>query len=334
MPTPDRPPSIRILTNMGYWQSPLWRDAVDSIHPEHGKGMTRERGVWGQAWALFRRRADYDIVVTLGVRESMAYGLLCLLAGVASRQVMCEVFIDDARENLLWRLKTALYGVIARRAIGLLANSRAEIESLAARYRVARDRIRFVPLNSTLADQPASEADEGYILAAGRSLRDYPTLIEAVRSLEYPLTIICGRDDTLPDELPPHVTVLREVGYAAYLEYLRRCTVVAIPLRATERATGQVVALEAMALGKPVIATRVAGTIDYVRDGATGLLVAPGDVDGFRRALSRLIGAPDFRAQLARGARAEVERNHSFDTHARLKLQAIHELRDRARVGT
>lgn len=324
----------RVLTNMTYWQSPLWREAVDSIHPEHGKGMTREPGAWGQAWALFRRRADYDIVVTLGVRESMAYGLLCLLAGVASRQVMCEVFIDEARQSPLWRLKTALYGVIARRAIGLLANSRAEIDSLAARYRVPRDRIRFVPLNSTLADQPVSEKDDGFILAAGRSLRDYPTLIEAVRGLEYPLTIICGHDDAMPDNLPPNVRVLREVGYAAYLDFLRRCTLVAIPLRATERATGQVVALEAMTLGKPVIATRVAGTVDYLRDGDTGLLVAPGDIEGFRDGLARLIREPDFRARLARNARAEIERNHSFDTHARLKLQAIRELRDAAQVGT
>ncbi len=168
---PDKSETSRVLTNMGYWQSPLWRGAVDSILPEHGKGMTREPGVWGQAWALFRRRAEYEVVVTLGVRESMAYGLLCLLAGVESRQVMCEVFIDDARDSPLWRMKTALYGVIARRAIGLLANSRAEIDSLAARYRVPRDRSRFVPPNSTLGDQPVSETDDGFILDAGRSLR-------------------------------------------------------------------------------------------------------------------------------------------------------------------
>lgn len=326
--------TLRILTNMVYWQSAIWREAVDSIHPNHGKGMAREPGVWKQAWALFRRRAAYDVVVTLGVRESMAYGLLCLLAGVEARQVMCEIFVDDPRPGLFWRMKTTLYGAIARRALGLLANSRAEIDALAARYRVPRGRIRFVPLNSTLADQAISETDDGFILAAGRSHRDYPTLIEAVRGLDYPLTIICGQDDELPDNLPAHVHVLREVSYETYLDHLRRCTLVAIPLRATERATGQVVVLEAMALGKPVIATRVAGTVDYIRDGETGILVAPGDVAGFREAVVRLVREPEIRARLARAGRLEIEQHHSFDTHARLKLQAIHELCELARQHT
>lgn len=316
---------------MAYWQSRLWRTAVESIHVNHGRGLEREPGVWRQAWALYRRRAKFDVIVTLGVRESMAYGLLCLLTGVDSRQVMCEVFIDDARESWGWRLKTALYGIIARRALGLLANSRAEVDSLARRYGVPRNRIRFVPLNSTLADQPVSTRDDGFILAAGRSLRDYPTLIEAARGLDFPVTIICGRDDPVPQHCPANVTVLREVGYSDYLDYLRRCTLVAIPLRATERATGQVVALEAMTLGKPVVASRVAGTVDYIRDGETGLLVEPGDVSALRNALQRLVSDAALRARLARAARAEIESHHSFDTHARLKLQAIHELRDSAR---
>ncbi len=311
---------------MAYWQSAVWREAVDSIHPEHGRGLRAEPGPWRQAWKLFRLRARYDVVVTLGVRESMAYGLLCLLTGRASRQVMTEVFIDDPQPGLLWRLKTSLYRAVARRAVGLLANSRAEIDSLSARYGVPRERIRFVPLNSTLADQPISNQDDGFVLAAGRSLRDYPTLIEAFRGLEYPLVIICGRGDPMPKSLPPAVSVLRELDYNAYLDRLRRCTLVAIPLRSTERATGQVVALEAMTLGKPVVATRVAGTVDYIRDGETGLLVEPGDAAGLQAALRRLLNDNALRTRIARAARAEVEAHHSFDTHARAKLQAIREL--------
>jgi glycosyltransferase involved in cell wall biosynthesis len=322
--------SLRIVTNMRYWQSAEWTSHVESIYDNTDLARHKELNIFCQASMLLRQRARADVILTEGVRESMAYGLLCLLTGRTSKQVMTEVFIDDPKKGPVWRLKNALYGVIARRAIGVLVNSRAEVDSISARYGVPRDRIRFVPLNSTLANEPVSQHDDGFILAAGRSLRDYSTLIEAAREIGMPLVIVCGREDAMPAELPPNISIRREVGYEEYLDLLRRCTFVALPLRATERATGQVVALEAMALGKPVVASRVAGTIDYIRDGETGLLVEPGNPDALRSALRRLISDPKLRARLAHSARAQIEANHSFDTHARAKLQAIRDLFERA----
>ncbi|MCS6772459.1 MAG: glycosyltransferase family 4 protein [Kiritimatiellae bacterium] len=322
---------LRILTNQAYWQSPVWREKVDSIHPEHGRGLVREPPAWKQAWLMFRRRSHYDVVLTLGVRESMLYGLFCLLIGAESLQIMTEVFLDDERAGPVWHLKNRLYRRIARRALGVIANSRAEIDSISERYDIPRDRIRFVPINSTLADHPISHTDDGFILAAGRSHRDYPTLIAAVRSLKCRIVIICGRHDDIPAGEIPNATILRDVNYDIYLDHLRRCTLVAIPLRETRRATGQVVALEAMSLGKPVVATRVAGTVDYIQDGITGLLVPPGDVSAWHAALDRLLKDHALRERLAQEARAQIEARHSFDTHARLKLQAIRELFEKSR---
>lgn len=71
------------------------------------------------------------------------------------------------------------------------------------------------------------------------------------------------------------------------------------------------VVLEAMAAGRPVVATRVGGVPELVRDGVTGLLVAPGDVEGFAAAVRRLLAEPDLAARLGEAGRELASGEHS-----------------------
>ena len=59
-----------------------------------------------------------------------------------------------------------------------------------------------------------------------------------------------------------------------------------------------VVAIEALAAGRPVVATRVGGVPDVVADGEDGLLVEPGDVEALASALERLAGDAELRRRL------------------------------------
>lgn len=69
------------------------------------------------------------------------------------------------------------------------------------------------------------------------------------------------------------------------------------------------VVLEAMGAGKPVIASRIAGTPEQVIDGATGILVSPGDVSGLAIAVARLQRDALLRANMgAAGRRRYGER--------------------------
>lgn len=64
--------------------------------------------------------------------------------------------------------------------------------------------------------------------------------------------------------------------------------------------------LEAMHVGRPVIATRVAGVPEAVVDGRTGLLVAPGSAEELGRALAKLIDDPELRRGMGEAARARA----------------------------
>src|SRR5262245_1913955 len=84
------------------------------------------------------------------------------------------------------------------------------------------------------------------------------------------------------------------------------------------------VVLEAMALGVPVVATRIAGVPRLIRDGQTGVLVEPGSVDALAMGLARVLGDADGRADMASAGRRTVVDDYSFVARMR-KVRAVYD---------
>jgi glycosyltransferase involved in cell wall biosynthesis len=76
-------------------------------------------------------------------------------------------------------------------------------------------------------------------------------------------------------------------------------------------------AIEAMAAGLPVVATRVGGLLDLIDEGRTGLLVPPDDPAALAAAIESLVLSPARAAMLGAAARDEVTRRYSFDRMVR-----------------
>jgi len=321
--------SPRILTNLTFWQSAVWKSATHCIYNLAADTDPDRLPSWREALTLWRRAGRYDVVLTEGIRTSMIYAALCALTLRRSRQVMAEVFIDNARpDDFLWRLKTRLYSILVRRSLGLITNSSAERETIPARYGISPGRLRYVPLNSTILNPAPSGQDDGFVLSAGRTLRDYSTMVMAARHIAAPVIIIGGAHDLdrLTQPLPGNVTVMQEVSREVYLDHLRRCRVVALPLRPTQRSTGQVVMLEAMAFGKPVVTTESPGTVDYIRHGETGFLIPEKDAAALTHHVNLLLRDHELSRRMGTAAVAEMKERGSADRHAELKLEAIRSL--------
>jgi glycosyltransferase involved in cell wall biosynthesis len=67
------------------------------------------------------------------------------------------------------------------------------------------------------------------------------------------------------------------------------------------------VVLEAMSAGRPVVATRIRGVQELVRDGIDGLLVAPGDAHALATGIRTLLDHPDLARRLGAAAASRVE---------------------------
>jgi glycosyltransferase involved in cell wall biosynthesis len=71
--------------------------------------------------------------------------------------------------------------------------------------------------------------------------------------------------------------------------------------------------IEALAGGRPVVATRVGGVPDVVRDGVDGFLVEPGDIDALAERLGRLAADPALAGRMGEAGRARVLERYSVE---------------------
>ncbi len=147
-------------------------------------------------------------------------------------------------------------------------------------------------------------------------------LLEACRALvDGGLDVACrlvgdGRDRAALEELAASLGLADRVRFLGALERREVLAAVAaadvlvapsVPTADGRRVGIPVALMEAMASGVPVVASRLSGSPELVRDGETGLLVEPRDAAGLAAAIGRLHAEPDLRARLARAGRRIVE---------------------------
>ncbi len=74
---------------------------------------------------------------------------------------------------------------------------------------------------------------------------------------------------------------------------------------------------EYMACGAPVVASAIGQIADVVKNGETGLLCPPGNLDALEAACDRLLSEPPLRRRLGKAAAREVSERYTWDANAR-----------------
>jgi glycosyltransferase involved in cell wall biosynthesis len=83
---------------------------------------------------------------------------------------------------------------------------------------------------------------------------------------------------------------------------------------------------EYMACGVAVVAANVGQVPEVLRDGKTGLLYPPGDMDALRKACDRLLGDPRLRQTLGRAAAKRVHTHYTWDRNASSAIELARSL--------
>src|SRR5207237_6024463 len=153
-------------------------------------------------------------------------------------------------------------------------------------------------------ERVAEPAEPPHVLYAGRlsAEKGVLELVEAARGLP----LVVAGDGPLRDRVPG------AAGWVPHDELLRlyeRAAVVACPSR---REGYGIACAEAMAHGRPVVASAVGGLRDLVVDGETGLLVPPQDIDALRAALERLLADGELRGRLGAAGRKRIAERFSW----------------------
>jgi glycosyltransferase involved in cell wall biosynthesis len=146
---------------------------------------------------------------------------------------------------------------------------------------------------------------EPFLMFVGdlRPIKGLAVLLEAYAGLRNapPLVLIGKRWPDTPAALPTNTYVLYDWPNEAVRAAYERCLIGLVP--SLWREPFGIVVIEAMAAGKPVVASRIGGIPEIITDGETGLLVSPGDAAALAAAMTRLIDNGDLRHVMGRAAR-------------------------------
>jgi glycosyltransferase involved in cell wall biosynthesis len=143
--------------------------------------------------------------------------------------------------------------------------------------------VRVIPFGVEIPAAVGEPAEPPHVLYAGR-LSEEKGIREFVAATEGLPRVIVG-DGPLRPEAPETVGWVPPAEIGSYYE---RASVVCVPSR---REGYSFSAREAMAYGRPLVATRVGGLTDLEGEGVT--LVPRGDVDALRAAIQSSLAAPD-----------------------------------------
>jgi glycosyltransferase involved in cell wall biosynthesis len=148
-------------------------------------------------------------------------------------------------------------------------------------------------------------ASGDYLLFAGgpEPHKGLPILLEAWAGLspQIPLVVAGLQRGNTPYPIPDRVRVAGYVPHADVLRAWAHCLVAVVPSCWPE--PFGLVALEAMAAGRPVVASKVGNLSELVVDGTTGFLVPARDPQALRAAIQRLLSSPELRERMGAAAR-------------------------------
>lgn len=262
----------------GYINSPR-HEIIKILHPDKNPTSWHfnRRGVTGIAkWFNIYREvdrawaSDVDGIITVFPQRAA-------IAGLRKRFTGADLPIIAWCLNI-GRLYPGLRRTLARYALGTIdafvVHSRRECDIYSQWYGLPRDRFEFVPLQrGYAAPSVGEETDDPFILSMGSAQRDYRTLFEAVGPLGIRTIVVasprCMEGLTIPQCVEFRTDLSREE--CAVLTQQARLTVV--PILNDDTASGQITVVQAMWLGRPVVATKCIGTEDYITSGSDGFLV-------------------------------------------------------------
>ena len=176
-----------------------------------------------------------------------------------------------------------------------------------------------IPLQSAQAKTRLGLPPEARTVGVAASLigrKGHRFLLEALKNLEQsvgPIHALFAGEGELEGELRAQAAELglgERVHFLGFRRDVARvvCAMDVFVLPSLKEGLS-IAVMEAMALEKPVVCTRIAGLPEVVRDGETGILVPPGDVGALQNALERLFGDAELRRALGKNARRFLEEN-------------------------
>ena len=298
---------MKVLFSLSY------NPTIHAVSGRHGDSdITTQRRVsdWGktgfakyllyltEGFHLLRQARRFDVLVlcTVGMEAFVAGKLKRLLC--PNTKIICADFLMPRDSKAVSRVRSWLSGID-----GFVCIRRGDIAVLGRRFHIPAEKCRFAYFPASQAPEEVEVQAGSYIYSAGIAHRDWPTLVAALAELPYHAVLSAGIPVQLPQHAQEHITILPMQSPEEGRKRMAGASLVVLSLEDTDLPSGPLVLLDAMALGKPVIATQVNGTVDYVNDGEDGCFVPPKNSAALAAAIHCLMENKTLRESIGHAAK-------------------------------
>lgn len=276
---------------------------------------------------IVRNINKYDIVITSNIKTTQLVALYTKLLHLKNvKQIVLELMLDEESNTIIWKLKRLFQRFIFSAVDKIFVSSTGEIETYSKRLGLPRGLFSSLHFHTNIVVPKMTGNTGTYILSAGRTGRDYRTFSNAVSDLPIKVVVISDHQSVHRICFPNNTQVLINIQYDEYLELVKNCCFVVVPLKDLIKSTGQVVILEAMALGKPVIASDTVGTRDYIKSGYNGILVPPNDAISLKSAILDLLNDQSKQKSISVNALQFIKEKCTFDKYVGKILDTAEEI--------
>lgn len=282
----------------------------------------------GFVWnSLFRERERPGIVMVGSHFEAYVFALARGL-GFFRYDIVYLGFIYTERSGRLLRLLRGIYFSLLFRLVDVVVcYSSFEKVRYGELFPRSSRKFAFVPFGLHVPGSKESDATsgvDGRFFSAGRSGRDYVSLTKVFSNLRYDLRIAC---DLVAVQAgcpkSSNILWLTNCFGDSYLDEIRCASVVVVPLAVEDISAGQMVVLQAMAFGKPVIVTRTPTMLDYAGVDSGVILVAPGSEKELRNAIDLVAEDAELRNVMGFKSRESYLQRHTPEMFVRNLMSAV-----------
>jgi glycosyltransferase involved in cell wall biosynthesis len=272
----------------------------------------------------------HSFYMTCPANFHFSHGKICDRC-ISGREYWC--ILRNCRNNILESTAYAIRTASSR----LLKLIKKNITLIIALTKFAKSRlieigfnpsqIMVVPNSVILPEKPASPENGGYVAYAGRvsSEKGLDSLINAAARISEVPFRIAGDGPILLDLVkaaPPNVEFLGWMDHNSLGSFLQGARLLVLPTKCYEMCPMTV--LEAMSYGLPVITSPFGGLSEIVKDGASGLLVEPGNPDYLAKNIHLLWENTELCQQMGAVGREKVNREYREDLYYK-RLISVYE---------
>jgi glycosyltransferase involved in cell wall biosynthesis len=263
--------------------------------------------------------------------EILFYSLVRAITRKNTRIVMSSFIFTKRKSSLGNAVRRRYYNLVLDRTALIVVHSSLEIERYSKVFPKEKEKFRFIPWGGHLAQRSElikirdrNNNEHFTLVTAGRSGRDYPTLYDAIHDLDVNLKVICDYLKTPTDTASEaKISLLQSCYGIDYLEQIAKADLVVIPLAVEDISAGQMVLIQAMALGKTIIVTDTPTIRDYVTDRHDAWLVRPRDAAAIREAIQTLMSDSALRSMLGRNANETYNHNNTNEALLRKLISEL-----------